>query len=206
MFMYSCYLFNYPISVCFLFFFSLRSLLCTHRLSWRIFSSPLQCSGRLSWKSWQNFSLKSPDLVCSVWEGYWVQISMVIGQFSFSVFPWVSFRGLYYLRWLPSPGGASGKEPTCPGRRLRDEGSIPGSGRSVEEGMATHPTILAWRIPWTEESIGSHRVGPDWSDLTCVHTHTHPILEICPFHLFSNLYQSAVIYHILLPFKFLPHF
>ena len=34
----------------------------------------------------------------------------------------------------------------------------------LEEGMATHSSILAWRIPWTEESgglqfIGLHRVG-----------------------------------------------
>ena len=34
----------------------------------------------------------------------------------------------------------------------------------IEEGMATHSNILAWRIPWTEEpgglqSIGSQRVG-----------------------------------------------
>ena len=32
--------------------------------------------------------------------------------------------------------------------------SIPGSGRSPEEGMATHPRILAWEIPWTEEPGG----------------------------------------------------
>ena len=36
----------------------------------------------------------------------------------------------------------------------------------LEEGMATHSSSLAWRIPWTEEpgglqSIGSHRVGQD---------------------------------------------
>ena len=36
----------------------------------------------------------------------------------------------------------------------------------LEEGMATHHSILAWRIPWTEEagglqSIGSQRVGLD---------------------------------------------
>ena len=30
-------------------------------------------------------------------------------------------------------------------------GSILGSGRFLEEGMATHSSILAWRIPWTEE-------------------------------------------------------
>ena len=37
---------------------------------------------------------------------------------------------------------------------------------SLEEGMATHSSILAWRIPWTEEpeglqSIASQRVGHD---------------------------------------------
>ena len=41
---------------------------------------------------------------------------------------------------------------------------------TLEEGMATHSSILAWRIPWTEkpgrlQSIGSQRVGHDWSDL-----------------------------------------
>ena len=40
--------------------------------------------------------------------------------------------------------------------------------------MATHSSILAWRIPGTEEpgrlqSIGSHKVGHDWSDLACTH-------------------------------------
>ena len=36
---------------------------------------------------------------------------------------------------------------------VRDAGSIPGSERSPE-GMAIYSTILAWRIPWTEESDG----------------------------------------------------
>ena len=45
----------------------------------------------------------------------------------------------------------------------------------LEEGMATHISILAWGIPWTEgpgrlQSIGSERVGHDWSDLACMHT------------------------------------
>ena len=39
----------------------------------------------------------------------------------------------------------------------------------LEEVMAIHSSILAWRIPWTEEpgglrSIGSQRVGHDYSD------------------------------------------
>ena len=45
-----------------------------------------------------------------------------------------------------------------------DMGSIPDSGRSLEKEMATHSSILAWRIPWTEEpgelqSMGLQRVG-----------------------------------------------
>ena len=39
-----------------------------------------------------------------------------------------------------------------------------------EEGLTTHSSILAWRSPWTQEpgglqSMGSQRVGRDWSDL-----------------------------------------
>ena len=49
------------------------------------------------------------------------------------------------------PGGTGGKEPAGD---MRGEGSIPGSGRSLEESMATHSSILAWRIPWTEEPGG----------------------------------------------------
>ena len=41
----------------------------------------------------------------------------------------------------------------------RDLGSIPGLGRSLEKGMATHSSILAWRIPWTEEPGGLQSTG-----------------------------------------------
>ena len=49
---------------------------------------------------------------------------------------------------------------------LKDTGSTPGSGRSPGGGMATLSSILAWRIPWTEEpgrlhSMGLQRVGHD---------------------------------------------
>ena len=68
---------------------------------------------------------------------------------------------------LGLPGGARSKGPPASAGNLGDEGSIPGSGRSnLEEGMATHSGILAWRIPWTEEpgklqSMESQRVGHD---------------------------------------------
>ena len=34
---------------------------------------------------------------------------------------------------------------------VRDTGSIPGLERYLEKGMTTHSSMLAWRIPWTEE-------------------------------------------------------
>ena len=45
----------------------------------------------------------------------------------------------------------------------RDASSIFGLGRSPEEGMATHSSILACRIPWTGrlQFIELHRVGHD---------------------------------------------
>ena len=46
----------------------------------------------------------------------------------------------------------------------------------LEEVEATHSSILAGRIPWTEEpgrlqSMGWQRVTRDWRDLACKHTH-----------------------------------
>ena len=48
--------------------------------------------------------------------------------------------------------------------------------KDLEKEMATHYSILAQRIPWTEEpgelqSMGSQRIRHDW--MTCTHTHTH---------------------------------
>jgi len=46
------------------------------------------------------------------------------------------------------------KNSTANAGDVRDVGSIPESGRSPEKGIATHSSILAWRIPWTEEPGG----------------------------------------------------
>ena len=50
--------------------------------------------------------------------------------------------------------------------RVRHEGSVSGLGRSPGRGMATHSSILAWRLPWKEEpgelqSMGLQKVGHD---------------------------------------------
>ena len=56
------------------------------------------------------------------------------------------------------------KNPPANAGDIIDMGLIPVSGRFPWRSMAAHTSILAWRIPWTEEpgglqSIGSPRVG-----------------------------------------------
>ena len=52
-----------------------------------------------------------------------------------------------------------------------------GQEENLEKGMAIQSSILAWRIPWTEESgrlqsTGPHRVRHNWNDLARTHTPT----------------------------------
>ena len=55
------------------------------------------------------------------------------------------------------------KNPAATVGDVRDVGSIPGQEDPLEEKMATHSSVLAWRLSWTEEpgglqSMGSQRV------------------------------------------------
>ena len=77
-----------------------------------------------------------------------------MGQRLEGIFFWCKYVALV-VKNLPANAGD-----------IRDSGLIPELGRSLEEGMATHSSILAWRIPWTEEPgrlqpVGSHRVRHD---------------------------------------------
>ena len=61
------------------------------------------------------------------------------------------------------PGDTAVKNPPANAGGARC-GLIPGLGRSMEKEMAIHSSILAWKIPWTEEpaqlqSMGSQRVS-----------------------------------------------
>ena len=75
------------------------------------------------------------------------------------------------IEWerLGFPGGSEVKASAC---NVGDLGLIPGSGRSLgredplEKAMATHSSILAWRIPWMEEPGGLQSMGPQESDMT----------------------------------------
>ena len=79
--------------------------------------------------------------------------------------PQVTLIGSQGCDPLSYTGGSDGKESACD---ARDLGSIPGLRRSLEESVVTLSSILAWRIPWTEEpgglqSMGLQRVEHNWA-------------------------------------------
>ena len=56
--------------------------------------------------------------------------------------------------------------------------------KDLEKEMATHSSILAWRMPWMEEpgglqSIGSQRIGHDGVCMH-IHTHSHTLTRVIP--------------------------
>ena len=57
---------------------------------------------------------------------------------------WVNHAPIYAL----FSGGSNGKESAC---NAGDSVSSLGMEDPLEKGMATHSSVLAWRIPWTEE-------------------------------------------------------
>ena len=61
-----------------------------------------------------------------------------------------------------------GKEFAC---QTGDPGSIPGWEDPLEKEMATHSSLLAWEIPWTEEPGGLQSMGSQESDMRVTNTH-----------------------------------
>ena len=61
------------------------------------------------------------------------------------------------------PRSSDGKEPAC---NAGDLGSILGQEDPLEKEMATHSSILAWRILWTKEAGGLQATGLQESDTT----------------------------------------
>ena len=107
-----------------------------------------------------------------------LQVAMVIknSQVSFIIFlsnrmhtdiVRIEYKAFSSSIWvqLNTNGGSDDKDSAC---FVGDPDSVSGSGRSLENGMATHTSILAWRISWTEEPAGlqsteSQRVWHDWA-------------------------------------------
>ena len=67
---------------------------------------------------------------------------------------------MYVCVCVPFPGDSIGKNPPV-NAGVKD--SVSGSGRSPGVGMATHSSILAWKIPWTEEPGRLQHVGSQMS-------------------------------------------
>ena len=91
-------------------------------------------------------------------------------------------------RWL------SVKESACQGRghqrRLHPWGLIPGGDYLMEEEMATHSSILTWKIQWTEEpggqrSMGTKRVVHNWAT-----EHTHSPQTVNRFNAVLNIISA----------------
>ena len=78
-----------------------------------------------------------------------------------------AFRLFYYdMTSQGSPGGSVVKNPTAMQEMSERWVQSLGQEDPLQEGMATHSSILAWRILWTEEpgglqSIGSQRARHD---------------------------------------------
>ena len=81
---------------------------------------------------------------------------------------------IYYLGF---PGGSDGKESAC---SAGDPAQSLGQEDPLEQGMATHSSILAWRIPWTEH--------PGWAT-------AHGITE-------SDRSERLTLSHFYFPFTF----
>ena len=120
-------------------------------------------------------------IMCSVWLWHLRYGSWFVAFF-FGPVAWncpsgwcMQLFSVTYRFLVGFPGGASGKEPVCQCRTIRDVGWIPEVGRFLGAG---HGNPLQYsclknpmdRDPHGLQSIGSHRVRHNWSDLA--HTHS----------------------------------
>ena len=76
------------------------------------------------------------------------------------------YEGLFLFTYINIGNGASLVVQNLPAMQETEEIRVPSLGQEdpLEKGVATHCSILAWRIPWTKEpgglqTIGSERVG-----------------------------------------------
>ena len=83
----------------------------------------------------------------------------------------------FYLKLSPNWGLPRGLVVKNLPVNAGDVDLIPGLGRFPRGGQATHSSILAWEMPWTEEpgKATVHRVTKSWTQLSawaCAYTHT----------------------------------
>ena len=153
--------------------------------------------------SWSVFSRGFMSLICIIhhpsWDcaaEFWIICRRPAGH-----------EKMGWHRWSESvlilggfPGGTSGKERTpVSAGDIRDASSILGSGGSPGGGHGNHSSILAWRIPWTEEpgrlqSMGSQRTGHDWSNLAHMYKVAFVRQLICFCWWTANVYLVSPVH------------
>ena len=95
-------------------------------------------------------------------------------------------------QWLKNPP-AMRETQEMPVQSLGEEGPL-------EKGMATHSSILAWKISWTEEPgglqcMGLQRVGHDWSNWACVHALKDILVVSKSGHLWKKHKHSCLSFY-----------
>ena len=135
-----------------------------------------------SFSSFQDQQRSKPESIELHITTIWSYFLPPYGPFFFHI---VGFPGGSVVENLPASTGAAG-----------DESSIPGWEDPLEEGLATHSSVLPWRILWTEklsrlQSIGLQRV-------TQLSMHVSYTLSgnICN-NLFLKYFQHSMIYYII---------
>ena len=85
-------------------------------------------------------------------------------------------------------GGSDGKEYAC---NVEDLGLILGNPGKIplEEGMATHSSILGWRISWREQPDQLQFMGPKSQNDSDRHTHAHILQYILQNTMLSERHQ-----------------
>ena len=76
------------------------------------------------------------------------------------------------------PGGSLVKNPPAKARNIIDVGSVVGQEDPLEEGMATRSSVLAWRVPWTEEPGWASPRGRKESDMTQMTEHVRRLTTL----------------------------
>ena len=178
---------------------------------WSILSITLESFGWVITSSPNNKSSRRKGPTSSVVEIWFGLVLNFVGSI------WGLTFSINNMGTKGSPGGSDSKESAC---NVGDPASIPVSGRSPGEGNRyLLSTILAWRIPWTEEpgglqSMGPQRVRQDWATSTFMGTKTDSQFweKLVHLHCWAMCHcanESAVMYPFSLPiwaFGILPRF
>ena len=121
--------------------------------------------------SLENNLSMSPEIILFLWDVILLILNWLSKFFSFEYTIAsnlnIPFSIMLLSKWVMwASQWLSGEESTSSARDTGDKSSIPGLGRSSEEEMATHWSIFAWKIPWTEELGRLQSMGCKELDMT----------------------------------------